>query len=350
MGVYKKSFGYMPDGKEVFLYALDNNNGIRAEIINYGGIVKNLWVKKADGEYVDVVLGRDTLEEYLDNTGYIGVAVGRYANRIKYGKFNINDTEYNVSINDGKNSLHGGNIGFDKLVWDVSEGGSEDEPELIMSIVSPDNDQGFPGELKVNMTYKLTKNNAFHINYKAFSDKDTVVNLTNHSYFNLNGIAGSNIYNLNMKLNCDFYTPNTTECMPYGEILSVKNTPFDFTQGKLVGTDIKSENEQIKMFGGYDHNFIIRGRGFREAAVVSSSETGISMLVYTDKPGLQFYSGNAIEEGRRCKNNQMYKVHDALCIETQFFPDSTQYSHFSNPILKAREKYDYTTEYRFIIK
>lgn len=346
MSIVKKSFGFMPDGQEVFSYLLDNGKKVKAEILSYGGIIKNLWVKTNSGEYLDVVLGRDTLEEYLDNDGYFGALIGRHANRIYKGKFCIGNTEYSVGINDGGNSLHGGVKGFDKYVWEVVEKDDENNPSLVMSIVSPDGEEGFPGELKVTVTYTLSENNGLIIHYEAVSDKDTVVNLTNHSYFNLNK-QGENIDSLNLQMNCSFYTPNTDECMPYGEILSVKGTPFDFTAGKKVGKDIHSDYPQIKEFDGYDHNFIIDGQGFRKAAVVSSDDTGITMEVYTDKPGVQLYTGNCIQEGRICKNGQTYKKHDALCLETQYFPNSTSYRHFPSPILKAGEKYDFTTEYRF---
>ena len=350
MSITKSSFGFMPDGKEVFLYTLDNNKNVKAEIINYGGIIKSLWVKDNKGEYRDIVLGRDTLEEYFNNEGFFGALVGRHANRIYRGKFNINSNEYTVGINDGKNSLHGGIKGFDKYVWDVLENDDENNPAITLSILSPDGDEGFPGNLKVNVTYTLNENDGISIHYEAVSDKDTVVNLTNHSYFNPNGIGNGNIYDLDLQMNCSFYTPNTDECMPYGEILSVSDTPFDFTNSKKVGQDIKSDFEQISKFGGYDHNLIIDGSGFRKAAELYSEKTGICMEMYTDKPGVQLYTGNCIEEGRVCKNKETYRIHDALCLETQLFPNSTSYSHFPSPILKANEKYDYTTEYRFTIR
>lgn len=350
MSILKKSFGFMPDGREVFSYLLDNGKNVKAEIISYGGIVKELWVKNREGEYVDVVLGRDTLEEYFNNDGYFGALIGRHANRIFRGKFNIGEKEYSVGINDGKNSLHGGVLGFNKYVWDVKEINDEKNPAIEMSIVSPDGEEGFPGKLNVTVTYTLSENNGLVINYRAVSDKDTVVNLTNHSYFNLNGAGNDNIYDLDMQMNCGFYTPNTDECMPYGEILSVKGTPFDFTEGKKVGQDINSDYPQLKLFGGYDHNFIIDGKGFRKATVVFSEKTGIAMEVYTDKPGVQLYTGNCIKDDRVCKNGKIYKKHDALCLETQYFPNSTSYAHFPSPILKAGEVYDFTTEYRFITK
>ncbi|MBQ3038017.1 MAG: galactose mutarotase [Clostridia bacterium] len=345
MSIEKKSFGFV-NNKEVFLYTLDNGKNLRAEIINYGGIIKNLWVKDLQGNFIDVVLGRDTIEEYLDNDGYFGAAIGRYANRIYKGKFNIGDESYSIGINDGENSLHGGEVGFDKYIWNVVEL-DEAEPALVLEIVSPDNDEGFPGTLEIKMTYKLTNNDGLVISYEAKSDKDTIVNLTNHSYFNLNGAGEDNIYNHLMSMNCDFYTPNSSECMPYGEILSVKNTPFDFTSEKLIGEDINSDYEQIKMCGGYDHNFIINGTGFREAAQVKSTRTGITMKVFTDKPGVQLYTGNCIDESRVCKSGVKYNKHGALCLETQHFPNSTSFAHFPSPVLKAGEIYSFKTEYRF---
>lgn len=350
MSITKKSFGFMPDGREVFLYTLDNNKNLRAEIINYGGIIKSLFVKDKNGEYKDVVLGRDTIEEYLSNDGCYGALVGRVCNRIYRGKFNIGNNSYSVGINNGKNSLHGGKKGFDKYLWEAVEKDDENNPQLVLSILSKDNDEGYPGNLDVVVTYTISENDGLVIHYEAVSDKDTIVNLTNHSYFNLNGIGNENIYDMDMQLNCSFYTPNTDECMPYGEILSVKNTPFDFLEWKKVGQDINSDYEQLKMFGGYDHNLVIDGLGFRKAGELKSDKTGICMEFYTDKPGVQLYTGNCINEEKVCKNKLVYKKHEALCLETQYFPNSTSYSHYPSPILKANQKYDFTTEYRFKIQ
>ena len=347
MSITKKSFGFMPDGREVFSYILDNGKSVKAEILNYGGILRSLWVKDRQGNYKDVVLGRDTLEEYFVNNGYFGAVIGRHANRICRGTFKIGGAEYHVGVNNGNNSLHGGFKGFDKYVWDVTEKDDAENPALELSILSPDGDEGFPGNLKVLVTYTVTGNNALEINYKAVSDKDTVVNLTNHSYFNLNGIGNGNIYSLNLKMNCGFYTPNTEETMPYGEILSVKDTPFDFTNTKKVGADINSDCHQLKICGGYDHNFIIDGEGFRQAAVLSSDSTGIEMRLYTDLPGVQLYTGNFIQEGRPCKDGKLYKKHDALCLETQFYPNSMSFPHFTSPVLKAGAEYNHTTAFEF---
>lgn len=350
MSITKKSFGFMPDGTEVFSYTLDNNKNLKAEILSYGGIIKNLWVKDNKGEYTDVVLGADTLEAYLEDCASLGAAVGRYANRIGKGKFSIDGIDYNVTINNGPNCLHGGNRGFSKYVWNVVEAGTDSEPALVMTMVSPDNDEGFPGTLSVKMTYTLSQNDGLVIHYEAECDKSTVVNLTNHSYFNLNGHANENICNLKLQLNADFYTPNTSECIPSGEIYSVAGTPFDLTEEKVLKDCINSDFEQIKMFGGFDHNFIIRGKGLRPFGTLSSDKTGIHMEVFSNKPGVQIYTSNALESDKKLKNGVIYKNHDAVCLETQHYPNSTTFSHFPSPILKKGEKYDFTTEYRFSIK
>lgn len=347
MGITKNSFGFMPDGREVFSYILDNGRSVKAEILSYGGILRSLWVKDKNGDYTDIVLGRDSLDEYLKNNGYFGAVIGRHANRICRGAFKIGEREYHVGVNNGKNSLHGGFKGFDKYVWDAVEKDDAENPALELSILSPDGDEGFPGNLKVKVTYSLTENNALVLKYEAVSDKDTVVNLTNHSYFNLNGVGNDNIYSLNLKMNCSFYTPNTSETMPYGEILSVKDTPFDFTSTKKVGADINSDCYQLEICGGYDHNFLIDGEGYRQAAVLSSETTGIEMQLYTDMPGVQLYTGNFIQEGRACKEGKLYKKYDALCLETQFYPNSMSFPHFTSPVLKAGKKYNYTTEFKF---
>lgn len=348
MSITKSFFGTTPDGKEVFSYILDNGKNVKAEILTYGGIVRSLCVKGTNGEYTDVVLGRDTLDEYMNNSGYFGALIGRHANRIYRGRFTINGTDYNVGINDGANSLHGGVKGFDKYVWNVTDVDDEKNPSITLSIVSPDGDEGFPGRLEVFVKYSLNEKNGLEIHYEAVSDKDTVVNLTNHSYFNLNGAGNSDVLNHLMQMNCGFYTPNSNECLPYGEILSVKNTPFDFTEEKRIGLDIHSDSPQLKQFCGYDHNFIIDGCGFRKAITLKGDKSGITMEVYTDKPGVQLYTGNYIDTTRICKDEKKYMAYGGLCLETQFFPNSTSFSHFSCPILKKGEKYSYTTEYRFV--
>lgn len=338
------------NGQEVFLYTLDNGNGLRVCVMNYGGIIRNIFVRGKDGAEVDVVLGRGSLKEYLDNSGYFGAAIGRHANRIARGSFELDGRVYRVGVNEGNNSLHGGNIGFDKKVWEAKEAGTKEEPALELSLTSPDGEEGFPGTLQVHMTYRLTKENALKIEYRAVSDKDTVVNLTNHSYFNLAGHASGEMTKQILQINSGFYTPNDDECMPTGEVCAVGGTPFDFRAPKPIGQDIDADFDQIQAFGGYDHNFAIAGRGYRLAATVFCEETGICMAVYTDSPAMQLYTMNSAEEGRVCKDGAVYSVHNAFCLETQYFPNAMSYSHYPSPILPAGKQYKHMTEYRFLMK
>lgn len=347
MGISKKSFGFMPDGEEVFVYILENKSGLRAEILSYGGIIKNLIVPDRTGKPVDVVLGRDSLEEYRDNFGYYGAAIGRHANRIAKARFELGGKTYEVGKNEGENSLHGGAAGFDKKVWAAQMAGTEEEPELVLSLFSPDGEEGFPGNLSVTMTYSLTAQNALKIHYVAVSDQDTVVNMTNHSYFNLAGHNSGTVHEQVLQMNAAYYTPNNKQCLPDGEILSVTGTPFDFRAPKPVGQDIGADVQQIQWFGGYDHNFVAGGSGYRQIAVAGCPENGITMQVYTDQPGVQLYTTNGVEEGRVCKDGTVYQPHQAFCLETQCFPDGMEHSHFPSPVLRAGQVYDTTTEYRF---
>lgn len=346
--IKKSEFGKLADGRTAYIYTLDNGRGLKAEITNYGGIIKRLIVNDKNGNPVDVVLGRDTLDEYLNNFGFYGAAIGRHANRIANSQFTIGEQAYTVGANEGKNSLHGGMVGFDKKLWSCEEVADE-EPALILSLTSPDMEEGFPGTLSIKMTYTLTKNNSLKINYFAVTDKDTVVNLTNHSYFNLAGHASGSINSQVLQINSSFYTPNCSECMPTGEILSVMGTPFDFRVPKPIGQDIDADFTQIEMFGGYDHNFILDGEGYRLGAVAACPENGITMKMYTDKPAVQLYTTNGVEDGRVCKDNTVYNVHQAFCLETQYYPNSMKFKHFPSPILRAGEEYNFTTEYEFSV-
>ncbi len=345
MSITKTLYGTLPTGEQIYTYTLDNGKGVVAEIINYGGIITKLLVKNKNGEMTDVVLGRASLEEYLDNGGYIGAAIGRHANRIANSKFELNSQIYKVGENENGNSLHGGVIGFDKKIWEVTE--VEEENALILKLTSPDGEEGFPGTLNVTMKYTVTADNSFKIEYSAVSDKDTVCNLTNHSYFNLSGHDSGNIYDQIMQINSEFYTPNNDLCMPTGEVHSVLGTPFDFRVPKPIGQDIHSDFEQTKLFGGYDHNFIIKGRGYRLAAVASSTATGITMQTYTNQPSMQLYTANLLGKGVH-KGDYEYQVHGAFCLETQVFPNAMAHSHYPAPILKAGEEYYHICEYKFV--
>ena len=344
MAVTKKLYGTLPDGREVYSYILDNGNGLSVAVINYGGIVTNIYVKDKDGNTRDVVLGRASLEEYLKNDGYIGAAIGRHANRIAGGKFTLSGKEYNVGINENGNSLHGGVAGFDQKLWYVTE--IEDENAVVLTYTSEDGEEGFPGKLVTAMKYSVTDDNAFRIDYRAVCDKETVCNLTNHSYFNLNGHESGSIYDQTLSINSGFYTPNDAEGMPTGEVLSVEGTPFDFRAAKPIGREITVDHEQLKLFGGYDHNYAINGRGFRFAAEARSEESGIVMSVYTDQPGMQLYTSNGLPEGVK-KGDKEYKPHDAFCLETQVFPNAMAHSHYPSPILGKGRTYRHVTEYRF---
>lgn len=338
-----KEFQATHNGKDVFLFTLKNKNGMTAEIYNYGGIIRSLIFCGRD-----VVLGRESFSDYLNNEGYLGAAIGRYSNRLRKAVFTLNGTEYKVGVNDGNNSLHGGKIGFDKYVWgyDVKD---SDEPSLILYLESPDGDEGFPGNLSLKLTYTVTNENSIKIEYQAVSDKDTIFNPTNHSYFNLDGHTSGNVYTQKLWIDSDFFTPNTDECLPYGEVRPTKGTPFDFTTMKKIGDDINSDYEQTKMFGGYDHNFILNGRGFRKSATMVSTDESITMDVYTDLPGVQLYSANVLTEGSY-KEGAPYGRHNAVCLETQFFPNSMELSHFPAPILKKDERFVSVTEYKFSAK
>lgn len=345
MSVKKEFYGNLPDGREVDLFILENNNGLKAEIINYGGIITKLITKDKKGNDCNVVLGRASLDEYLNNVGYLGAAIGRHANRISGSSFLINGIEYKVGANEFNNSLHGGSVGFDKKLWDTEI--IESENAIVLSYTSPDGEEGFPGNLDVKIKYRLTPENGLKIEYNAVSDKDTVCNLTNHSYFNLNGDKSGDILSHRLQMNSSFYTPNDKACMPTGEVLSVDGTPFDFRIRQKIGDGINADFEQIRMFEGYDHNFILDGRGLRHAATLKGDKSGIAMQMITDQPAVQLYSGNAIDEDVR-NGDYQYHQHDALCLETQAFPNSLKFSHYPNAFLKANEEYVHIVEYRFV--
>lgn len=338
--IEKKDYGRVGE-KEVYLYKLDNGRGLSAEIITYGGIIRTLTF---DG--TDVVLGRDSLEEYMNNTGCYGALIGRNSNRIANGEFTLDNVKYTLAKNNGNNNLHGGLVGFGKRVWD-SKAVDKEEPSLVLTLVSADGDEGFPGKVKVKVTYTLTKNNAIRIHYEGKSSRDTLLNMTNHTYFNLNGHASGTVDNHTLKMASSFYTPNTPECMPYGVVEKTEGTPFDFREGLRLGDGFSSDHEQIKLFSGYDHNFALDGFGYREFAVLTGDESNITMTAYTDRPAVQIYSGNGIDEERVCKDGAKYPKHGGVCLETQVFPNAMEYSHFPSPILKKGEKYDTVTEFRF---
>ncbi|MGI6125105.1 MAG: aldose epimerase family protein [Acetivibrionales bacterium] len=351
MSITSKPFGSMPDGTSVTLYTLTNKNGLKAEIINYGGIVVSLYVPDKDGKFADIELGYDNLEDYLDRSPSFGALIGRHANRLEGASFVINGITYNLNKNEGNNQLHGGLVGFDKRVWDAKIIYQEKEA-LELSLFSPDMDENYPGNLEVRVIYRLTDEDALEIEYYAASDKDTVLNMTNHSYFNLSGHDSGTVLNHELRIDADFYTPINSESLQTGEILSVKNTPFDFTSPKRLGEGLSdfSGNEQMEYGSGYDHNFVLRnsaGNEFREIAEVYDPKSGRVMTVFTTKPGVQLYTGNHLKSAGKGKGGHIYDKWHGLCLETQYFPNSMKQNHFPSPVLIAGQTYHHKTVYKF---
>ena len=326
---------------EVFSYLLDNGKGLKAEILNYGGIVRRL-----EFSGVDVVLGRDDYQKYLYDSIYFGALVGRNSNVIEDGKFEINGKIYTVLTNRGRCNLHGGKDSFSRMLWDV-EMVDGSEPSLVLKLFSPDGDEGFPANVNVKVTYTLTRDNSLKIRYEGTTDGDTLINMTNHSSFNLNGHNSGDIKNHTLQLDCDFFTPITEEMIPDGRVLSVSGTAFDFTKPKRIGRDMDAADEQLTFGNGYDHNFVINGRGMRRFAVLEGDKTGIKMECYTDQPAVQLYCGNDIADAPDGKDGVIYSKHQGVCLESQAFPDFTKHSHFPDGYLKKGEKYDTTTIYKF---
>lgn len=336
--IEKKIFGNIGE-KDIYYYTINNNKGESVNILNYGGIVQALNVKNANGGLTDAVLGYDFLQPYINNEGYLGAIIGRYANRIKDAKFTLNGKQYNLYKNNGNNHLHGGKIGFDKKIWQAET----DNNTLLLHIVSVDGDEGYPGNLDVTARYTFTDNSELIIEYNAAADNDTIVNLTNHSYFNLNGEG--DILSHFVKINSDTYIATDSESIPVKK-QNVTGTPFDFRQGKQIGKDITKDDIQLNYAKGYDHNYVLSGNISDAAAEVWSEVSGIKMLVFTDKPGMQFYSGNYLN-GVKGKYGKIYNRHCGFCMETQHYPDSINNPQFPSPVIKAGQEYKYTTIYRF---
>lgn len=348
MSIEKSFFGRMQDGTEINLYTLKNKNGMTVGIINYGGIITSIKTADRNGHMDDVVLGYDNLESYLKKGQYFGAIIGRHANRIENAEFEINGKTYHLAQNDGKNHLHGGSRGFDKVVWQADIIDNDGVQALQLKHLSRDGEENYPGNLDVTVTYTLTDDNGIRIDYYAVSDKDTVVNLTNHSYFNLSGHASGDILDHQVMINADRFTAINDECIPTGEIRDVAGTPMDLRTLKTVRDGICTNDEQIAFGHGYDHNWILKVSGDRpeKAAEVYDPRSGRVMEVYTTKPGIQFYSGNSIERITG-KEGAIYDRRSALCLETQYYPNGTKHKHFPSPFLKAGQDYRYTTIYKF---
>jgi len=352
MNLKKRPFGKTADGTTVDLYTLTNAGGMEVKITNYGGIVVSLKVPDREGKPGDVVLGYDTLEGYLKNHPYFGCLLGRYANRIAKGRFTLNGVVYTLARNNGEHHLHGGVKGFDKVVWNAREVKGGDRVGVELSYLGQDGEEGYPGNLSVTVTYTLTNDHAWQIDYGATTDRDTVVNLSHHSYFNLAGAGAGDILGHEVLLNADRFTPVDKTLIPTGELRSVKNTPMDFTRPALIGARIDQEDEQLLFGRGYDHNWVLNGVGGSPAlaARVYEPTTGRVLEVYTTEPGLQFYTGNSLEGALPGKNGKVYYQRYGFCLEAQHFPDSPNNPQFPSTVLRPGEKYSQTTIYKFSVK
>ena len=339
-GITKQDWGEF-DGKQVYLFTLENNNGSVVTISNYGGTVTSFVTPDKDGKKSSIIIGFDSLHSYLQHPPYFGALIGRYGNRIGDAKFTLDGTTYKLAANDGKNHLHGGLKGFDKVVWDATIP-NDSIPSLTLKYLSKDGEEGYPGNLQVTVQYTLTDEDGLQIEYSAITDKATPVNLTNHSYFNLSGDVSNTILNEKLMIDADNYTPVDSTLIPTGEIKSVKGTPFDFTSPKLIGRDIDS----VK--GGYDHNWVLNKKdtSLQKVAELSDSISGRSLEVYTTQPGLQFYTGNFLDGTFINRDGKPITKHAALCLETQHFPDSPNKPNFPSTILKPGEVYHAVTVYK----
>lgn len=339
--IVTEEFGTMEDGRQVQLFTLTNANGMEVSITNYGGIVTSIKVPNRNGNIENVVLGFNDLEKYKTGHPFFGAIAGRYANRIAKGRFELNGEVYELATNNGENHLHGGDEGFDKKLWDAEV--NDEENSVTLSYLSPDGEEGYPGNLDVSVTYTLTDENELKIDYHATTDKPTVVNLTNHSYFNLSGDPSQGVLDHLLTINADRFTPVDEGLIPTGELRPVEGTPFDFNEPEYVGARIDS------IPPGYDHNYVLNNpnSGVRKIAMVEHEESGRIMEVYTDQPGVQLYTGNFLDGSLMDGQGNPIEQYAALCLETQTFPDSPNKPDFPSPVLNPGETYETTTIYQF---
>src|SRR5678815_1025152 len=350
--ITKESFGKTGDGENVDLYTLTNNLGMQAKIMNYGGIVVSLKVPDRNGKMDDVVLGFNDLDSYLKGHPYFGAIVGRYGNRIAKGRFTLNGVEYKLAVNNGENHLHGGIKGFDKVVWTAKEMRTKMGPALSLTYISKDGEEGYPGTLTATVVYTLTNNNELKLDYTVTTDKDTVSNLTHHSYFNLAGEGNGDILSHILTLNGSRFTPTDAGSIPTGELKAVAGTPFDFLKPTVIGKRINDQDQQLQYGSGYDHNFVVNGKfgSLRSAATVYEPTSGRVLEVWTTEPGVQFYTGNFLDGTLTGKSGKVYQKRFGFCLETQHYPDSPNHPAFPTTTLKKGATYRSTTVYRFKVR
>ena len=345
--IEKKLFGKLSDGREVYEFILSNSNGCKVSIINYGAIVTSIIVPDKNGKFENVNLGYDTLEDYIKDKTYLGAIVGRYGNRIAKGRFQLEGKTYQLATNNGENHLHGGNVGFNKVLWNA-EIVDANEPAVNLTYISNDGEEGYPGTVTLTVTYTLTNKNELRIDYNGTTDKTTILNPTQHSYFNLSGKLSQTILDHVLTIESDFYTPVDKTQIPTGRLADVTNTPFDFRSPHTIGERIDTQDEQLQIGGGYDHNFVLRNFNgkVRKVAEAYEPNSGRILTVYTDQPGLQFYSGNSITEIKG-KDGVIYNRRTGFCLEAQHYPDSPNKPEFPSVILRPGETYKQTTIYQF---
>ncbi|TLP77063.1 aldose epimerase family protein [Maribacter sp. ACAM166] len=353
LSIAKSNYGTTVDGQKVDKFTLENEGGIQVDIITYGGRITSLRTADKNGKIENIVTGFDNLSQYEKTNPFFGALVGRYGNRIAKGKFSLNGTEYSLAKNNGENNLHGGLIGFDKVVWKVEgieESGSS--ASLKLSYLSKDMEEGFPGNLETIVTYTLNRDDSFDVLYEATTDKTTVVNLTQHSYFNLSGDFSQTIVDHEIQINADKYIPVNSGLIPTGELAAVEGTPFDFSKAKLINKDINSENKQIELGGGYDHCWVLNGyeSGYRSVAKAYHPESGRTLEVLTDEPGIQFYSGNFLDGTLPAPKGGSYAKRSGFCLETQHYPDSPNQPKFPSVTLAPEDTYTTKTTFKFSAK
>ena len=353
MNIEKKPFGSV-DGHDVDVYTLTNDSGMSADIITLGGAIQRLMVPDRRGELCDIVGGYDNLRSYVEGDGYQGALVGRFGNRICKGKFTLDGKEYTLFCNNGENHLHGGKVGFSHKIWDAVASIDEDGCCLELSYTSPDGEEGYPGTLTVNVRYKLTKDNALSISYRATTDKKTILNLTNHTYFNLGGYASGKVFDHIMQIDAESFLETDAGLIPTGNIIPVENTPFDFREPKTIGRDFDLSFEPMRLAGGYDHcmNFVKRDKPMAKPRVtVWEEKSGRVMEVYTDMPCVQFYSGNFLNNpDHPHKSGYPQGLQNAFCLETQKMPDAINHDSFTDCTLDVGEVYESTTVSKFSVK
>lgn len=345
-----QTIGEMPDGTLVKEFTLTNQNGMSLKVINLGGIITSVSTPDKNGVFQDIILGySDSADYILGNPNYFGAIIGPYANRIAGGKFKINHQVYNLEVNDGENTLHGGNSGFHNQIWDVEILQNTVFQTLKLTYISPDGKGGFPGNLKVIVYYTLTNNDELQITYQATTDKTSIINLTQHAYFNLSGDFSKEILDHECQFNASSFIPIDKNAIPLGNVKSVENSAFDFRISKKIGEHINSEEEQIQVGKGYDHTMVMDGDGFRYFGEIFHTTSGRVMQIFSDQSGFQLYSGNHLESDIRCKTDEKLKKRTGFCIETQAFPDSPNQAEFPKFILNPNETYRTKTVFKFLI-